>query len=631
MGKNRFRFRSWPLAAKFTVILALLAIVPLTALTTYEAITARQDLLRTTQIQNLQRARATAAMLDYHLEEVLADIRLVADTPEIKKYLLNPKNQMIRETALQFLNRTHDILGGLDALYLADPGGTIRVATATDLIGRTCIAAPFFRQALAGRVSLDDPTYDTIDCQFYLHGSAPVRDRAGVILGAAISRVTLSRFDDIISPDTDFAGRREFGVLWDDTGIRLSQPTATALRFKPLFPLAFPLRDVWVDEKRFGPATAGLLEAAGPFPELEERSRFLLHDPAADPHVRLTSGPTLLHAAVAPLKNKRWLYGVFTTEKDALAGLSMRIRRSLLVAFSACLLAVLIAVIIAQAISRPIHRMADTAKAVAAGDYNPRPKTKRTDELGRLSTALEIMTDTLANKETTLRNYAVQLEDLVQERTHKLRVSEQEIKNSYLKLQRTFDKTTSALAAALEKRDPFTSGHQRRVAQLACTIAAELGCSEDEIEGLRIAGLLHDIGKINIPSEILSKPGKLSEGEFDMIKTHAQASYDILKMIEFPRPVAQIVLQHHERMDGSGYPQGLAGDQILLEARILGVADVVEAIASNRPYRAALGMEKALEEISRGKGTLFDGAVVEACLRIISEMGFSFEETRSFG
>jgi putative nucleotidyltransferase with HDIG domain len=174
-------------------------------------------------------------------------------------------------------------------------------------------------------------------------------------------------------------------------------------------------------------------------------------------------------------------------------------------------------------------------------------------------------------------------------------------------------------------RDPYTAGHQKRVTDLAVAIARNLGLSEDKIDGIRMAGLIHDIGKISIPAEILAKPGPISEKEFALIMDHPQVGYDIIKNIEFPWPVAKTVLQHHERMNGSGYPQGLQGKYVLLEARILAVADVVESIASFRPYRQALGIKEALKEIAEDKKTLYDNQVVDACLNLFSEQIFSFE------
>ncbi|MDP2725964.1 MAG: HD-GYP domain-containing protein, partial [Dehalococcoidia bacterium] len=185
--------------------------------------------------------------------------------------------------------------------------------------------------------------------------------------------------------------------------------------------------------------------------------------------------------------------------------------------------------------------------------------------------------------------------------------------------------TVQAMALTLEIRDAYTAGHERRVAQVACAIAREMGLPKQRIEGIRIASLLHDLGKICVPAEILNKPGPISENEFNLFKAHCQVGFDILKTIEFPWPVAQMVFQHHERMDGSGYPSCLAGENILLEARILAVADVVEAMASHRPYRPALGIDKALEEVAQNKSILYDPSVVEKCLALFQKKGFTFD------
>jgi PAS domain S-box-containing protein/putative nucleotidyltransferase with HDIG domain len=203
--------------------------------------------------------------------------------------------------------------------------------------------------------------------------------------------------------------------------------------------------------------------------------------------------------------------------------------------------------------------------------------------------------------------------------------SEEELQRSYYKLRETLIATVNTLASTVEMRDPYTAGHQRRVTILACAMAEEMGLTEAQFDGLRMAGLVHDIGKFSVPVEILNKPGRISETEFNIIKVHPQAGYDILKEIEFPWPVAQIVLQHHERLDGSGYPQGLKDGGIMLEAKILAVADVVEAMASHRPYRPALGIEVALEEITKNRGLLYDPEVVDCCIRLFTEKGFTLE------
>ncbi|MCG2750328.1 MAG: response regulator [Desulfobacteraceae bacterium] len=201
---------------------------------------------------------------------------------------------------------------------------------------------------------------------------------------------------------------------------------------------------------------------------------------------------------------------------------------------------------------------------------------------------------------------------------------EQMVESRTAQLQDALEGVIKVLALTVEYRDPYTAGHQRSVANLACAIAEEMGCPEEQVKGIRMTGLIHDLGKITIPSEILVKPGRLSDLEFSLIKIHPQAGYDILKGIDFPWPVAHIVNQHHERMDGSGYPNGLKGEEILLEARIMAVADVVEAMASHRPYRPALGVEKALEEISLNRNVLYDDQVVEACLSLFRKGEFNF-------
>ncbi len=203
--------------------------------------------------------------------------------------------------------------------------------------------------------------------------------------------------------------------------------------------------------------------------------------------------------------------------------------------------------------------------------------------------------------------------------------SEEVLRTSLVELRRTFEQTVQALSLTSEKRDPYTAGHQSRVAKLACAIAHELGVEGDTLEAVRVAGTLHDIGKIYIPAEILSKPGRLTELEMNLMRTHPSVGFDILSRISFPWPVAEIVHQHHERLDGSGYPNGLSENNILLEARILAVADVVEAMSSHRPYRPSLGLAPALGEIMAGKGRFYDPEVVDACIALF-ETGFQLTD-----
>jgi len=210
----------------------------------------------------------------------------------------------------------------------------------------------------------------------------------------------------------------------------------------------------------------------------------------------------------------------------------------------------------------------------------------------------------------------------------KLKQTAEELRSNAVHFQKAMEGSVQAIALAVEMRDPYTSGHQNRVADLACAIGREIGLSKDRIYGLQMASVIHDLGKLTIPGEILCKPGRLSGPEYAMIKTHVQSGYDILKKIDFPWPLADIVLQHHERMDGSGYPNGLSGEAIMLEARILSVSDVFETIGSHRPYRPSLGLKKAMGELAGNRGTLYDPKVVSACLDLVEGERFHFKSPK---
>ncbi|MGC9098121.1 MAG: HD-GYP domain-containing protein [Dictyoglomus sp.] len=239
----------------------------------------------------------------------------------------------------------------------------------------------------------------------------------------------------------------------------------------------------------------------------------------------------------------------------------------------------------------------------------------------------EITIYTLKKNKKTLKIRAVPFPGCEEEPSHVILVIMDitEEKESIQKINRLLNQVVETLAEIVEKRDPYTAGHQKRVAKLAFFIGKEMGLSEEKLKGLYMAGLLHDIGKIAVPTDILNKPGKLDPIEFELIKKHPEVGYEILKNIEFPYPVAEIVLEHHERINGSGYPKGLKDGDILIEARILAVSDVVEAMSSHRPYRPAFPLETALREISEKKGILYDEEVVDACIKLFKEKNFRFE------
>ena len=342
----------------------------------------------------------------------------------------------------------------------------------------------------------------------------------------------------------------------------------------------------------------------------------------------------------------------------------------LVLSFSA--LGVLGVVVLSGMITRPLVQLTRTAERLAGGDLKQRARVFGRDEAGLLARTFNGMLDGLEKSfkelesrnrfledeaakravqidkdaaerfriEKELRMARVQIDNLVDKRTEELarandelhgkvletRRSEDYLQSTLDRLERSLEGTFKAMSMTLELRDPYMAGHQHRVSSLAVTIAQEMNMPWEKIEGIRFAGIIHDIGKIAAPAEIMAKPGRLTKTEFQLIKDHPRIGYDMIKDIAFPWPVAHIVLQHHERLDGSGYPEGLVGDAILPEARILAVADVVEAVCSLRPYRPALGIEKGLEEIRKGRGLRYDTRVVDACIKLFREGRFSFRK-----
>jgi putative nucleotidyltransferase with HDIG domain len=263
------------------------------------------------------------------------------------------------------------------------------------------------------------------------------------------------------------------------------------------------------------------------------------------------------------------------------------------------------AVVMVTAVEDPV--VAEACLELGAYDYITKPM-----ELNRV---LISVANALRRRELESANraYRERLEQMVSERTSALNHSMQQLKKA-------LRGTIHASALIVENRDPFTAGHQKQVAKLAGAMANELSYSADRMEGIYMGGLIHDLGKMSIPAEILSKPGRLTENEFNFIKEHPAVGANIIKDIEFPWQIAAMVNQHHERLDGSGYPLGLGGDQIIMEARILAVADVVEAMMSHRPYRAGLGIDMALEEIEQNSGILYDPDAVVACLKVLTKL-----------
>lgn len=399
----------------------------------------------------------------------------------------------------------------------------------------------------------------------------------------------------------------------------------------------------------------------------------LLHDPPdLFGTAPATSGSAPKGFGLSRIRGKMLLlFGLLNLGTVALVQwLFGRLGAAVLIGAAAFAVTFALVAVLSGAITRPIVQLTRTAEKLANGDLRQRARVYGRDEVGLLAQTFNAMVDGLERTirglearnraleedaaaraaqqdqdaaervriEKELRLARIEIDRLVDMRTAELarandelhgkvletRRSEDFLQTTLDRLERSLEGTFKAMAKTLELRDPYMAGHQQRAAALAVAIAQEMNLAWDAVEGLRFAGVIHDIGKVAAPVEVMAKPGRLTKTEYQLIKEHPRVGYEMVKDIAFPWPVAHIILQHHERLDGSGYPEGLVGDAILREARVLAVADVVEAVCSLRPYRPALGIEKALEEIRKGRGIRFDTRAVDACIRLFREGRFAF-------
>ena len=447
---SRRGWRNWPWSAKLTLLLAALAVAPLSAVTLAGAFTARAELLTAMRSQNHQQARDTAQAIDRYLDDLLADVKVVAMSPWVVRLLDAPAPALEGDVALALrqMRDTH----GFDAVLLLDPGGRVRLATEPRLVGRSYTAHPAFLNAVAGTPSLIPPRWEPWDRRAFLQASAPVRRSDGPIVGVVIGRVDMARIDEIVKADDNFAGHREYGVLWDADGIRLSHPTHQFLRFRPFEPLPQDTASRLIAERRFGPRTAELLKPPLPLHGLVARSRWLLYDRKADPYMAVDTGQQTLQVSIAPLEGVRWLYGIVSTEEAVLAALRQQVLRNLGLAGVIGLLAVVLGLAAAGWASRPLRLVGQAANAIAAGDMSRRVGLDQRDEVGQLAAAFDAMAEALAAKESELRGYAGLLERRVEEQTAALRVSvlhEQEARRKAEEANRIKDEFLSTLSHEL--------------------------------------------------------------------------------------------------------------------------------------------------------------------------------------
>jgi signal transduction histidine kinase len=437
------RWRDWPWASKLAILLTALAVVPLAVMVLYHGAVTRNELLAATRAQNLQQARSTAQAIERYLDGILADLRLAALSPLTVRYLAAAADgggptqgaeggaRATLADATRALGQAAE-LQGFDAISLTDRGGDVLLSTSPALQGRSYLTSKAFLDAVNGRSGFGEPRADPVDGRIFIHASAPVRRPDGEIVGVAIGRANLAALDSLVAADSNFAGRGEFGVLWDDRGIRLSQPAAPQLRFRPLAPLLEPEVQALAMDQRFGPRTRRLLTAPVVIEGLAEPSRWRFYD--QDKGATLSARDARqgrLDAAVIPLRGKRWLYGVFTPEAGTLAALLRQTRRSLALALLTGALAMVLAVVAARWATGPLRLVRQTAQAIAAGDVSRRVGLHQGDEVGELAAAFDAMAAAVERQGDELRRHAEELEQTVEARTAALRASEAELRVLY--------------------------------------------------------------------------------------------------------------------------------------------------------------------------------------------------------
>ncbi len=420
---------SWSLTTRLRALLLAVSLVPLVGLALYEITVVRARVMDASAARSLQRARATAQALDLLLEDAASNIAILAESAEAIRLLQEPSEQHRADTtALIASTREH---WQYNSLLVTDQAGTVVAASETRLLGREYVATRSFLEAIAGRTFVDDPRWDAQDGQLYFHFAAPVRDARGVILGVALGRMTLNVIDRLSAADNDFGGAGEFGVVWDERGVTLTGAGRLGGRSTALATVPEDVKDELIVEGRFGPDTKGLLDRAGPFEDLLTRSKLLLYDHRTDPHLVLDSPRGRLNLAVAPLAQKRWLYGIFTPEETLLSGIRTRTMSALFAGLMVAGLVFAAASIGAWiVVSNPVRALAEAAQAVASGDLTKTVTTREEGALGNLASAFNSMVQSLSRKDAELRHYTTQLERMVEERTSALRASEAQQRQS---------------------------------------------------------------------------------------------------------------------------------------------------------------------------------------------------------
>jgi|GEM_PF-6511338 HD-GYP domain-containing protein (c-di-GMP phosphodiesterase class II) len=596
---------SWTIRKKMLLLFACV-FVPALALALLEGMDERRDIIAKAEQQMMMVAESLAAQQEQITAATRQLLGTLAQLPEVQYRDIKACNVLFRRLNQQNLQYTNISLatpdGNMVASSLPFTPGSVNLSDRRHI--REAIRTLDFSvgEYIMGRVS-------KVSSINFTH---PVIDKNGKLVAIIIAGFNLNEYERYISRIQMPAG---FAMsIADHQGIRLFRWPENAM------------------------ATTGKPVPKDSIAQTRGKSQGIFRQRSDDGINRIYAFRTMGLREGAP---PHLFMFVGINEEKVLHEANVRMMAQVVIVGITGLLAATIAwLFVSLVIVRPIRSLSLASQNVGRGQRGVRTGLPHhADEIGQLANSFDSMASLLDVKEKerdeaeqALRLVHAELEARVRERTVELSAANAVSENArndlaatLENLRKSFSTTIQVLVSAVETRDPYTSGHQIRSADLARAIATEMGLPQDRIEGIRMAGSIHDIGKLSIPSDILSKPTKLSELEFSLIKEHSRKGYEMLKDVESPWPLAEIVYQHHERMDGSGYPRNLKGAEMLIEARILAVADVVEAMASHRPYRAGLGIDAALSEIEKNRGIFYDDAVADACLRLFREKGFKFK------
>jgi|GEM_PF-2975681 len=584
--RRLFHPSSWSILFKLIVAFSIISLLPLVFLGWYDFRTAKQAMLVGQRQALTSHANELAHHLDILLAERLSSIKLLTKYESVRTFAAswpNPSSHAQIE-AQENLDNLTDSNPYIQAVYLMNRDGEV-ILSSVENVGDNFGFRPYFQQAIAGNTYISDISISVDAGIPVIYFSAPIEEDDGTINAIALLRVHAEEIWSMVEFEKDTVGSDSVAILFDEYGMRIAHASDRSLIFKTVVPLDPQLEAQLLAEHRLG--TMNVIESTN-FPELAEGLSLAENQPHFTYHMNISDD--VYHASAARLALKPWTVIETVPESAFLSSINQIENITYIVITLVGIFTLVIIVLSSLQITRPIKQLTASAKRIAAGELDlslKDLKIPQEDEIGLLFRSLSAMQSSLTE-------------------------SYSELEDSYLV-------TIEALSSALDSRDRETEGHSRRVTSMSVRIAETLGLDSSECQSLKSGALLHDIGKIGISDTILHKPGPLTEQEWEIMKQHPKIGNKILKNVKFLEDSLPVVLSHHEKFDGSGYPYGLIGEDIPLIARIFALADAYDAITSDRPYRKGKSHDEAVAEIKRSAGTHFDPSIVEVFIKLYCE------------